>query len=41
MFDIIIVKLNVGSYLHMMPKKALAKADKGMKDLYLHYCLEC
>ena len=35
MFDIIIVNLDAGSYLRMMPEKALAKADKENKDLYL------
>ena len=39
-FDIIIVNLNVGSYLHMMPKKGLSKAGKEKKDLYLQACLE-
>ena len=33
MFDIIIVNLNAGSYLYMMPEKALAKAEKEKKDL--------
>ena len=28
MFDIIIVNLDAGSYLHMTPEKALAKAEK-------------
>ena len=40
MFDIRIVKLNAGSYLHMTPEKALAKTDKENKDLYLQACLE-
>ena len=31
MFDIIIVNLNVGSYLRMTPKKNLAKAEKDKK----------
>ena len=35
MFDIRIVNLDVGSYLHMTPEKALAKAEKEKKDLYL------
>ena len=41
MFDIIIVNLDAGSYLHMTPKKALEKAEKEMKDLYLKDCMEC
>ena len=40
MSDIIIVNLNVGSYLCMTPYKALAKAEKEKKDLYLQACLE-
>ena len=40
MFNIEIVKLDAGSYLHMTPEKALAKADKEKKDLYLQACLE-
>ena len=40
MFDIRIVNLNAGSYLRMTPEKALAKADKEKKDLYLQDCLE-
>ena len=32
-FDNIIVNLGAGSYLHMTPEKALAKADKEKKDL--------
>ena len=40
MFDIKIVNLNTGSYLHMTPEKALAKAEKEKKDLYLQACLE-
>ena len=35
MFDIEIVNLDAGSYLRMTPKKALAKAEKEKKDLYL------
>ena len=35
MFDIRIVNLNAGSYLRMTPEKALAKAEKEKKDLYL------
>ena len=34
-FDICIVNLNAGSYLCMTPEKALAKAEKEKKDLYL------
>ena len=33
MFDIRIVNLDAGSYLHMPPEKALAKAEKEKKDL--------
>ena len=40
MFDIRIVNLNAGSYLRMTPVKALAKAEKEKKDLYLQACLE-
>ena len=40
MFDIRIVNLDAGSYLRMTPEKALAKAEKEKKDLYLHFCLE-
>ena len=40
MFDIIIVNLDAGSYLRMTPEKALAKAEKEKKDLYLQACLE-
>ena len=40
MFDIIIVNLNAGSYLHMTPKKALEKENKDKKGLYLQACLE-
>ena len=39
MFDIRIFNLNAGSYLSMMPEKALANADKEKKDLYLQACL--
>ena len=35
MFNIRIFNLDVGSYLHMTPEKALAKAEKERKDLYL------
>ena len=35
MFDIRIVNLDTGSYLRMTPEKALAKAEKEKKDLYL------
>ena len=35
MFDIRIVNLDAGSYLLMTPEKALAKAEKENKDLYL------
>ena len=36
MFNIRIVNLDVGSYLHMTPEKVLAKADKEKKDFYFH-----
>ena len=32
-FDIRIINLDVGSYLHMTPEKVLAKAEKEKKDL--------
>ena len=35
MFDIRIVNLDVGSYLRRTPEKALAKAEREKKDLYL------
>ena len=41
MFDIRIVNLDAGSYLRMMPEKALAKEEKEKKDLYPQACLEC
>ena len=40
MFDIRIVNLDAGSYVRMTPEKALAKAEKEKKDLYLHSSLE-
>ena len=40
MFNIIIVNLDAGSYLRMTPEKALAKAEKEKKDLYLQDCLK-
>ena len=40
MFDIRIVNLDAGSYLRMTTEKALAKAEKEKKDLYLQACLE-
>ena len=40
MFGIQIVNLDVGSYLCMPPEKALAKAEKENKDLYLQICLD-
>ena len=40
MFEIRIVNLNAGSYLRMTPEKALAKAEKEKKDLYLQDCLD-
>ena len=40
MFEIFIVNLIVGSYLRMTPEKALAKAEREKKNLYLQACLE-
>ena len=40
MFDIQTVNLEAGSYLRMTPEKALAKAEKEKKDLYLQVCLK-
>ena len=40
MFDIIIFKHDVGSYLRMTPENALAKAEKEKNYLYLQACLE-
>ena len=40
MFNIQIVNLDAGSYLRMTPAKALSKAEKEKKDLYLQACLE-
>ena len=40
MFNIRIVILDAGSYLCMAPEKALAKAEKEKKDLYLQAYLE-
>ena len=40
MFDIRIVNLYAGTYLRMTSEKALAKAEKEKKDLYLQACLE-
>ena len=40
MFYIRIVNLNADFYLRMTPEKALAKAEKENKDLYLQACLE-
>ena len=40
MFNIRIFNLNAGSYLHMTPKKALAKAEKEKKELYIQAYLE-
>ena len=40
MFDIRIFNLDAGSYLRMTPEKALAKAEKEKKDLYLQARLE-
>ena len=40
MFDILIVNHDTVSYLLMTPEKALEKAYKEKKDLYLQACLE-
>ena len=40
MFGIRIVNLDAGSYLCMTPEKALARAEKERKDLYLQALLE-
>ena len=40
MFDIRIVNLEAGSYLRMTPEKALLKAEKENRYLYLQACLE-
>ena len=40
LFDIIIVNLDVGSYLCMKTEKALAKLKIEKKDFYLQACLE-
>ena len=40
MFKIGIFNLDIGSYLRMNPKKAIAKAEKDKKYLYLQDCLE-
>ena len=40
MFDIRIVNLDAGSYLLMTSEKAIAKAEKEKKDLYLQICLD-
>ena len=39
-FEIRTVNLNAGSYLRMMPEKAIVNTDKEKKDLYLQDCLE-
>ena len=39
-FDIRIIKLDMGSYLCTTPEKALANTEKEYKDLYLQDCLE-
>ena len=36
-----IVNLNLGSYLRMTPKMALAKVEKEKNNFYLEACLEC
>ena len=41
MSNIRIVNLDAGSYLHITPEKALVKAEKEKKNLYLQACLEC
>ena len=40
MFGILIFNLDVRSYLRMTPEKALSKAEKENKYLYLQDCLE-
>ena len=40
MFDIIIVNLDAGSYLSMIPEKTLAKAEEEKKDLHLQARLD-
>ena len=40
MFDIQIVNLDAGSYLHMTPEMVLCKSVEGKKDLYFQACLE-
>ena len=40
MFDIRIVNLDASSYLHMIPEKALVKAEEENKDLNLQDFLE-
>ena len=40
MFNIRIVNIDEGSFLSMTPEKALVKAEKEKKDLYLQACLE-
>ena len=40
MFGIRIANLDTGSYLRMTLYKALAKAEKEKKDLYLQACLK-
>ena len=40
MFDIQIVNLGAGSYLHMTPEKDLVKSEMEKKDLYLQACLD-
>ena len=39
LFDMRILNLDVGSYLHQTSKKALEKADKEKNYKYLHPCL--
>ena len=40
MFDTLIVNLTVGYYLILTPEKALVKAEKDKKDLYLQDFLD-
>ena len=40
MFDILIVNLDVFSYLRMMPEKDLIKSEKEKKYFYLQACLD-
>ena len=41
MFNIRIVNLDAGSYLHMTPSNDVAKAENKKKGFYLQACLDC